>query len=430
VSETPAPPTPLSQAPRAGRPRRARASKLLHLARALVHDRLRRTRCGELVLVEDGRETAFGTPDAEPRARVEVRDPALYRALALRGPLGGAEAFLDGHWDSPDPAAVVRVLAANRDVFDDMDRGAARLARPGLRLLHALRRNTRAGSRRNVAAHYDLGNDFFACFLDRTLTYSCGIFEREEADLEEAQVAKYERVCRKLELGPGDHVLEVGGGWGGFAIHAAKRYGCRVTTTTVSRAQHELARERVAEARLEDRVEVVCEDYRDLCGRYDKLVSIEMIEAVGADHWEAFFRACSERLRPDGALLLQAIGVPERDLASSLRSVDFVKRHVFPGGQLVSVGAICRALARATDLRVAHMEELTPHYAETLRRWRARFRANRETIRAQGFPERFLRLWEFYLAYCEGGFAERANVVFQMVLEKPLGRRSWLGAGA
>jgi cyclopropane-fatty-acyl-phospholipid synthase len=311
------------------------------------------------------------------------------------------------------------VLARNQAALQGLEGGIARLARPGLRALHALRRNSRRGSRRNIAAHYDLGNEFFGLFLDPTLTYSCALFERAGASLEEASVAKLERACERLELGPRDHVLEIGGGWGSFALHAAARRGCRVTTTTVSRAQLELARRRVAEAGLADRVTVLARDYRDLEGRYDALVSIEMIEAVGHAHLDDFFRVATERLRPGGRMFLQAITVPERDYERSVRSVDFVKRHVFPGGQLVSLGAICGALARTSDLRVTRLEDVTRHYAETLRCWRERFLANLERISALGLGERFLRLWEFYLCYCEGAFRERANGAVQMVLERP-----------
>ncbi len=389
------------------------------LARRAVRARLARLEEGALSFVEDGRRETFGDRRPGPAATVRVGDRRFYRRLALRGPLGGAEAYLDGLWQADDLVSVVRVLARNQAALQGLDGGLARLARPGLRVLHALRRNSRRGSRRNIAAHYDLGNEFFELFLDPTLTYSCGLFERDGASLEEASVAKLESACARLALGPGDHVLEIGGGWGSFALHAAARRGCRVTTTTVSRAQFALARRRVSEAGLADRVTVLCRDYRDLEGRYDALVSIEMIEAVGHAHLDAFFRVATERLRPGGRMFLQAITVPERDYERSVRSVDFVKRHVFPGGQLVSLGAICGALARTSDLRVTRLEDITRHYAETLRCWRGRFLGNLERIRALGLGERFLRLWEFYLCYCEGAFRERANGAVQMVLERP-----------
>ncbi len=389
------------------------------LARRSVLGRLSRIAHGRLVLHEGGSIRALGTRDDELRASVWVHDPRFWRSLALRGALGGAEAYLDGYWTSDDPVAVVRILARNARAREGLESFAAKLARPGLRLLHALRRNTRRGSRRNIAAHYDLGNEFYQLFLDPTLTYSSGVFESPEATLADAQHAKLDRACRALELGPDDHVLEIGTGWGSFAIHAARTTGCRVTTTTISQEQYELATRRVVEAGLADRVTVLRKDYRDLEGRFDKLASIEMIEAVGAAHVPSFLRACGERLRPGGRMFLQAIVVPEADFANSVRSVDFVKRHVFPGGQLVSIGSICAALARGTDLQITRIEDITADYAETLRRWRDAFLGALDRVRALGFDERFVRLWDFYLAYCEGGFRERANGTIQMTLVRP-----------
>jgi len=402
----------------------ASAPVLDRWARRRVHAQLADLRAGSLTLVEAGTHSRFGPSGSALRARVIVEDPRFYRALCLRGALGGAEAYIDGLWRSDDLVALVRILAADVAARTGLDRGLARWRRPALTAFHALRRNTRSGSRRNISAHYDLGDEFFELFLDPTLTYSSGVFERPESTLEEAQVAKYERVCRKLRVAPGDHVLEIGTGWGGFALHAAGRHGCRVTTTTISRRQHERARQRVAAAGLGDRVDVLFEDYRDLSGRYDKVVSIEMIEAVGHAHLDSFFRICGERLRSDGVMVLQAITVPDRDYEAHKRSVDFIKRYVFPGGELVSPGSLLAAAARASDLGLAHLEDLTPHYAETLRRWRERMLGNLPRMRALGLDERFLRLWEFYLAYCEGGFEERATGLVQAVFEKPGVRRA------
>jgi cyclopropane-fatty-acyl-phospholipid synthase len=324
-----------------------------------------------------------------------------------------------GEWTASDLTALLRMLARDAGVLAGFDGGLARAAEPVRRLLHWLRRNTRRGARRNVAAHYDLGNEFFSLFLDPTLTYSCGIFERAGTSMEEASRAKYDRLCRKLALEPGDHVLEIGTGWGGFCLHAASRYGSRVTSTTISAEQRALARERVEAAGLADRVTVLDRDYRDLEGRFDKLVSIEMIEAVGAEHLPAYFRACGERLTPAGRAAIQAIVIPDAHYERARRTVDFIKRYVFPGGHLPSVGALVDAAARASDLRLAHLEELTPHYAETLRRWRARFLANLDRIRALGYPEPFLRMWEYYLRYCEAGFEERTIGLVQLVFERP-----------
>jgi cyclopropane-fatty-acyl-phospholipid synthase len=392
--------------------------------RARFRSRLRRITHGEIALVEGQEAERFGASEAELRAKIFVLDPRFYRSVALRGVLGGAEAYMEGWWRSDSLTSLIRIMARNRAALAGLDSGPARWLRPSLNFLHALRRNSRAGSRRNIAAHYDLGNEFFELFLDPTLTYSCGIFERDGMSMEEASRAKYERICRKLRLGPADHVLEIGGGWGGFAIHAARNHGCRVTATTISREQCELARQRVADAGLADRVEVRFEDYRDSRGSYDKLVSIEMIEAVGHRNLDSFFRVCGERLRPDGAMLLQAITVPDRGFESSKRNVDFIKRYIFPGGQLVAVGPICNTIARVSDLRVTHLEDITPHYAETLSRWRGRMFENLDRMRGLGLPERFLSMWEFYLCYCEGSFRERANGALQMLLEKPMCRQA------
>ena len=393
--------------------------------RSALVSRLSRLRDDRIDLVDGERVDSFGSnaaPDAL-RATVTVRDPALYRRVALHGLVGAAEAYMDGHWSTDELTTVVRVFARHPDLFSGFERGSARIGRLVLRALHALRRNTESGSRRNISAHYDLGNEFFAQFLDPTWTYSCGIFEAPEADLEQAQVAKYERACRKLELGPDDHVLEIGAGWGSFAIHAASRYGCRVTTITISREQYELAQRRVAEAGLQDRVQVRCQDYREVEGLYDKLVSIEMIEAVGREYFDHYFRVCSERLRPRGLMLLQAILVHDRNYEHSVRTPEFIQRYIFPGGQLPSLGAIGDSIKRVTDLRFVHFEDLSAHYARTLAEWRERMFKNLDRMRQLGLSETFIRMWEFYLCYCEGAFAERANGVAQILFEKPRGRR-------
>jgi cyclopropane-fatty-acyl-phospholipid synthase len=390
-----------------------------------VDRRLSLLETDELRVVEDGETRTYGTapnPDSL-RATLQVHDARFWGEVARRGPLGAAEGFLEGHWSADDLVALIRIFARNRVVYDGIDTRWTRAGAAGARVLHWLRSNTRRGSQRNISAHYDLGNDFFALMLDPTWTYSCGIFETPEATLEQAQRAKYDRACRKLELGPDDHVLEIGTGWGGFAEYAAQNYGSRVTTTTVSKEQYAFAEERIARAGLSDRVKVIFEDYRDLEGEYDKLVSIEMIEAVGDKHLDSYFRVCSERLRPEGLAVIQAILVQDRDYAKSVRTVDFVKRYVFPGGQLPSLGAIHGALARATDMHMLQLEDISTHYVRTLAAWRERFFKNLEGVRALGLPDRFIRLWEFYLCYCEGSFAERATGVAQILLEKPRGRR-------
>jgi cyclopropane-fatty-acyl-phospholipid synthase len=387
--------------------------------------RLDRLEDGELIVRDGEADRTFGkATEAFPvRATLTVHSPRFWSALALGGSLGAAESYIAGEWVCDDLADLVRILVRNRRLLEATEAGLARLAVPFARLYHWLRRNTRAGSRANIAAHYDLGNDFYALFLDETMTYSCAVFEQPEMTLAEAQTAKYDRLCRKLALSPRDHLLEIGTGWGGFALHAAEVYGCRVTTTTISREQAACARDRIEAAGLGDRVEVLEADYRDLTGRYDKLVSIEMIEAVGHQYLDAFFRTCAGLLHPDGLMALQAITITDQLYDRHVRTVDFIKRYVFPGSCLLSVTAMCGAATRASDLRAVHLEEITPHYARTLRTWRDRFLERADNVRAMGFPETFLRLWEYYLAYCEGAFAERYIGDVQMVFAKPLDRR-------
>ncbi len=404
---------------------------LQRLARRALASALARLERGALRVEDDQGTREFGKPcDDFPEAiRLEVRDAAFWPAVAVGGSMGASDSYVRGDWRTSDLTGLIRMLIQNESVLQGFDAGLGRMGETLRRAVHRLRRNTASGSRRNISAHYDLGNDFFALFLDPTLTYSAGIFERESATMEEASIAKYERICRKLALGPADRVLEIGSGWGGFALHAARTRGCRVTTTTLSLAQREVALARVAAAGLSDRITVLLEDYRELRGRFDKLVSIEMIEAVGHEYFDAFFRACSERLESHGLMALQAILIAEGLYDSARRTVDFIKAYILPGGCLPSLAAIGRSLARACDLRIVHLEDLTPHYARTLRTWRARFDANRAAIARLGYSPEFQRMWEFYLCYCEAGFIERRIASAQIVLAKPRARGpSILGA--
>jgi cyclopropane-fatty-acyl-phospholipid synthase len=375
---------------------------------------LGRLREGRLEFVEGGRRRCFGPPDAPLAATVRVHDPSFWRAL-----LGGSRALAGAYgaraWDSDDLVALVRIAAR---AMPRLDRWRRPLA-PLRNLLSRVPRNTRAGARRHIAAHYDLGNELFRLFLDDTLTYSCAVFERPRVSLREAQEAKLERVCRKLELGPGDHVLEIGSGWGSFALHAADRFGCRVTTTTISREQHEVASQRVRDAGLSNRVTVLLEDYRDLRGRYDKLVSIEMIEAVGWQYFDLFFRRCGELLDPRGLMLLQAIVIDDRAYEVEKASRSFIKELIFPSGCLPSLEVISRCVARATNLRLLDLEDITGHYPETLRRWRENFVRLAGRAGELGYDLRFRRLWELYLAYSEGGFLERRIGDVQALLAGP-----------
>ena len=396
--------------------------------RARLLKQMQALRDCQLTLVDDGGETVLGQPATDSaatlRATVRVHASAFYRAVATNGSVGAAESFIDGDWDCDDLVALIRTLVRNRDLLDAMETGLARFGGLALRAWCALRRNTRAGSRSNIAAHYDLGNDFFRLFLDDNLMYSSAIYADANESLETASTRKLDRVCRKLELSAGDRVIEIGGGWGGFAIHAAKHFGCHVTTTTISRAQYELARERVASAGLDGRVTVLLEDYRDLAGSYDKLVSIEMVEAIGHQYLDTYFAKIGSLLAPHGIALVQAITIEDHRYAQALRAVDFIKRHVFPGSFIPSVSAMLGAAARGSDLKLFNLEDIGPSYALTLAAWRERFQHARSKVRALGFDERFLRLWDFYLAYCEGGFRERSTGSVQMLLVKPGCRRA------
>jgi cyclopropane-fatty-acyl-phospholipid synthase len=384
------------------------------LARSVSTALLGRLRAGRLEIAERGSRLAFGPPASPLRASVRLHDASFWAGLP-RGSIGLAESYGRGGWDCDDLVALVRMGAREMVRVD-------RWRRPFVPLLSALSRvprNTRAAARRHIAAHYDLGNDLFGLFLDETMTYSCAVFDSPDQPLREAQEAKLDRVCRKLELGPDDHVLEIGTGWGSFALHAAGRHGCRVTTTTISAEQHAVATERVRAAGLADLVTILRRDYRDLHGRYDKLVSIEMIEAVGWQYFDLFFRRCAELLEPHGLMLLQAIVIDDHAYEVEKASRSFIKQLIFPSGCLPSVEVISRCVTRATDMRVLDLDDITEHYAETLSRWRTNFVGSADHAEELGYDRRFRRLWELYLAYCEGGFRERRIGDVQALLAGP-----------
>ncbi len=393
------------------------------LAERLIRKRFEGLRWGALT-IEQGDESALygGSPVSGPTATVVVHDPRFWDVLLRRGNLGAGESFAQGLWSSPDPAEVVRLMVRNEEIMQSMDRGLAVLSKPLLSAYHLFRRNTEAGSRSNISAHYDLSNEFFALFLDPSMTYSCGYFESSDSTMEEASIAKMERACRKLELKASDHLLEIGTGWGSMAIYAASHFGCKVTTTTISKEQFSLAVERVEEAGLSDQITVLLEDYRKLTGEYDKLISIEMIEAIGHQYFDEYFATCQRLLKPEGLMCLQSITIADPFYEEARRSVDFIKRYIFPGCCIPSVGALTRASAGASDLKTVHLEDIGPHYARTLSIWRCNLKENWSKAKQLGFDDEFLRLWEFYFAYCEGGFAERRLGDVQIVLARPQAR--------
>ncbi|HDS1037173.1 TPA: class I SAM-dependent methyltransferase [Stenotrophomonas maltophilia] len=398
---------------------------------------LRRRLLAQLAPLHDGQlrvrdafgEVLLGEGSAELQATVTIEDPAFYRKVAAQGSVGAGESYIHGDWHCDDLVALVRLLVRNRDLLDGMERGPARVAGWLLRGWNRLRRNSRDGSRRNIAAHYDLGNDFFALFLSPDLMYSSALYAQPDEPLEVASQRKLDRICQQLRLQPGDRVVEIGTGWGGFALHAARHYGCHVTTTTISAEQHALAVQRVQDAGLQERVTVLMQDYRDLQGQFDKLVSIEMIEAIGAEFLDTYMGTLQRLLKPDGVALLQAITIEDHRYEQARRSVDYIKRFVFPGSFIPSINAIMAAKTRASDLQLIAQQDFGHSYAWTLRAWRQRFLAQRAAVAAQGFDDRFCRLWEFYLAYCEGGFLERSIGVSHLLLARP-GHRPDGNAGA
>jgi cyclopropane-fatty-acyl-phospholipid synthase len=401
-------------------------SPLATLGRKLLLGQLKGLQFGEIRILESGVEHRFGkrTPECNLSTVVYVDHLQFFADAAFGGSVGAGEAYIRGLWRCDDLTSLIRIFVRNRDVLNGMDSKWAIFSRPFLKLFHFLNNNTKSGSAKNISAHYDLSNDMYEIMLDETMAYSCAIFEREDSSLHDAQIAKFDAICRKLALSPRDHLVEIGTGWGGLAIHAAQSYGCRVTTTTISKEQYKFAKEKVERLGLSDRITLLFEDYRDLKGQFDKLVSVEMIEAVGANHIDEYFKKCSSLLKPDGAMLLQAITIQDQFYEAALKSVDYIQRFIFPGSFIPSVTAIANSVLRSTDLKIFHLEDIGPHYATTLRAWRERFFANLPAIRKLGLPDTFVRLWEFYLCYCEGGFAERQLGDVHVLLTKPDCRRS------
>lgn len=396
------------------------------LARSAVLTQLRNLRQGRLRLIYQDRQWLFGDVGSALHAEVEIFDEAAWGMVAANGSIGAGEAYIHGYWRSPDLAAVTRLFVANLEVLDALEGGLARLGRPILRLLHWVNRNSRRGARRNILAHYDLGNALFERLLDPTMMYSAAMFDSLEQSLEQAQLNKLERICAKLALRPDDHLLEIGSGWGSLAIHAATHHGCRVTTTTLSEAQYAHTLQRVQDLGLQHRITVLREDYRDLGGRFDKLVSIEMIEAVGHRYLPVYFQRCASLLKDDGLMLLQAITIRDQRYEQARQSVDFIQRYIFPGGALPSLSVMLQTASSHTALNLVHMEDFGLDYARTLQHWRDNLRQSRTALTELGYDDTFQRLWEFYLCYCQGGFEERTIGVAQLLWAAPAARRAAL----
>ncbi len=402
----------------------SRPSTAVHLLKTnvcqnLLFAKLKKINYGCIVIKDGENSWVFGNERSYLTCHIEVKSSRFYLSTVCAGSVGVAESYVRGEWTCDDLTKLIRIMARNWFVLDRVESGLTWFRKVISRTAHALQRNSLRGSIRNIASHYDLSNDFFALFLDKSMMYSCAIFDPPNCSLEEASFNKNEQICRKLMLGPGDHVLEIGTGWGGFAYHAAKYFGCSVTTSTISEKQYEFSQHFIRKSGLDDKVKVVKKDYRTLKGRFDKLVSIEMIEAVGHQYRDLFFEKCSSLLKSSGAMLLQAITVPDQDYDRSRRNVDFIKKYIFPGSCLSSVSSILDSACRVNDFRLSHFDDLTPHYATTLRKWRQRFLANEKQIRNMGFSSEFVRMWEYYFRYCEGGFQERVIGDTQMLLVKP-----------
>lgn len=384
---------------------------------------------GSLEVVCPDRTYTFGQPGTGPAGTLVIHHPRAFRRALFGGDLAMGEAFMDGDFSSPDLVSLLRLAVRNMAVFRQLNGPLSWISRQVARASHRLRANTRAGSRRNIAAHYDLGNDFFGLFLDKELAYSAAWFEHPDDTIDQAQTQKFDRICRKLQLSPNDHLLEIGTGWGGFAAYAASRYGCRITTTTISRKQHEGARARFdALGDAGARITLLFEDYRDLKGQFDKLVSIEMFEAVGLDNYDAFFAACDRLTAPDGAALLQVITMNDQDFHRSYQgTTDWIQTYIFPGSELASLSEMLQSIARVTRFRPFHLEDLGVHYALTLAAWRARFHERLDQVRQLGMDDRFIRMWDLYLAYCQAGFAERHISDVQLMLTRAHHDRNYLG---
>lgn len=392
------------------------------LAKQMVFRLLGAMQFGQIVVRNGEDQWTFG-PDKNLTAHITVRDSGFYRQVLFGGSIGAGEAYIDHLWDVDDLAVLSRIMVLNMDLLDRMERGMGWVLQIIRILSHTVNSNSRKGSKRNILAHYDLGNEMYRAFLDPTMMYSSAIYPNGSSTLEEASHYKLEIICKKLDLQPTDRVIEIGSGWGGFAIHAARNYGCHITTTTISDAQYREAKSRIEAAGLADRITLLQSDYRDLHGSFDKLVSIEMVEAVGCKYLPIFFQKCSELLAENGTMLLQAITIRDNKYDQYARSVDFIQRHIFPGGHVPSVTKMVNLITRKTDMVVRNLEDFGLDYARTLRDWRWRFAKAFPSLREQGYDDRFRRLWEFYLCYCEGGFQERSISVVHLVATRP-GNRS------
>lgn len=393
-------------------------------AKRVVVRLLKQIQIGHLTLEEGGETSSFGQPQytAQHVAHINIKSPCFYRKVMLAGTIGAGESFMDGDWTSPNLTKLVQLVVLNQAMLRNMDSKWSAAYKGVASLVDRLNRNSKSGSKKNIAAHYDLSNDFFKLFLDEKMMYSSAIYPNPTTELAAAASYKLEHICRRLKLQPTDHLLEIGSGWGGMAIYAAKHYGCRVTTTTISEQQYQYALEKIREEGLEEQITLLKKDYRELTGVFDKLVSIEMIEAVGHDYYQQYFTKCNDLLSPSGLMLIQAITTTDQRFQREKNNIDFIRKYIFPGGCLPSNAVIAEHIANDTDMHLVCLGDLTLDYAVTLSDWQRRFKENLTSVYEQGFDDRFVRMWEFYLSYCEGGFRERVINTSQFVFAKPLCR--------
>lgn len=372
--------------------------------------RIRNITQGQVTINDPVESLTVGSIDEKNSLQVtiDINNLRFYRLLATKGALGAAEAYILGYWNTHSLVSLIRIMAINTETLETFEKGTATLQKPMAALFSFLTRNTLNGSKENIRAHYDLSNDMFKLFLDSSMMYSANFFKSEEYSLEQATEARLERICRKMKLQQNEHILEIGTGWGGFAIYAAKHYGCTVTTTTISDEQYQYAFKQIHKSKLQGKIKLLKKDYRELDGTFDKLVSIEMIEAVGDEFLPEYLKKCSSLVKSDGIIFLQAITINDQIYDRALKEIDFIKKYIFPGSFIPSLHAILTAAKNNTKMRLYHLEDLTPHYAKTLLAWRERFLSHREKLNGMGFDEKFIRMWDYYFCYCAGGFLERS----------------------
>jgi cyclopropane-fatty-acyl-phospholipid synthase len=392
---------------------------LLHqLARVLVFNQLKKIKTGQITIIEGSQKFSFGKKD-KLNVRVTVHDPRFYGALAFGGSIGVSEAFMQKFWSASDLTKLIRIMAINQNTMDQLEGLFNIFLKPILKCLHYLNQNSVKGSEINISKHYDLGNDFFSLFLDSTMMYSSAVFKNSHDSLYQGSIHKLETICQGLELTSQDHIIEIGSGWGGFAIYAAQRYGCKVTTTTISKEQYKYIRQKIKDLKLSHKITVLFSDYRHLKGQFDKLVSIEMLEAVGYQYYETYFKVCASLLKPQGLAVIQTITITDQRYEKAKRSVDFIQRYIFPGSCIPSVTALQNSMTQSSDLKIYSIHDIGAHYARTLALWRERLFKNLKDIKALGFDDAFIRMWHFYFSYCEGGFEEKVISDIHLKLVKP-----------